>query len=423
MKINQDEKRTAKNTIMLYIMAFAKLILPLLTLPYLTRVLSEESYGIVTYVKACMIYMQLIIDFGFILSSVKDIVNANDNKEEIGYIVGHTLVSKTILAGLSFVAMWVMCFTIPILRGNILFSMLYFASVALTAYIADFLFRGMEKMHIITIIFLIARSISTAATFVFVRDDSDLLIIPILEIAANLVTVGLGFYFGKTFGIRIRIRGIKACLAMLKDSFSYFMSSMATTVFTALSTILIGIVITDLNQVAYWGVCTQIISAIQGLYAPITNGVYPHMIRQKSLRFIHKIMLLIMPIVTIGCLVCFIFSDFALLVIGGENYIQASPVFRCLIPILFFSFPAQLYGWPTLGAIGLVKETTLSTVISASLQIAGLVILIVTGTMTLYSVAILKCFIEFSFMAIRVFFTYKNRDKFVLTSEIGGQEQ
>ena len=92
---------------------------------------------------------------------------------------------------------------------------------------------------------------------------------------------------------------------------------------------------------------------------------------------------------------------------------MAYKLFRCLIPVLFFSFPAQLYGWPTMGAIGLVKQTTMSTVIAAVVQIVGLVILIATGTMTLYSIAILKCFIEFTLMAIRMFFTYRNRKMFV----------
>ncbi len=411
-KIDKSEKNTAKNTVMLYIMAFAKLILPLLTLPYLTRVLSEESYGIVTYAKACMTYMQLIIDFGFILSSVKDIVNADGDKDEIGYIVGHTFLAKTMLVGVSLITMVVLCLTLPILRGNILFSMLYFVSVALTAYITDFLFRGMEKMHIITIIFLIAKSISTAATFIFVHNDGDILMIPILDIISTALTVALGFWFGRSFGIRIKVRSIKDSLRMLKESFSYFMSSMATTVFGALNTVLIGVVIVDLRQVAYWGVCSQIVSAIQGLYAPITNGVYPHMIRKKSLKFIHKVLLLIMPVVTVGCILCFFLSEFALFVVGGEDYIAAAPIFRFLIPVLFFSFPAQLYGWPTLGAVGLVKETTLSTVISACLQVVGLVILILTDTMTLYSIAILKCFIELSLLAIRMIFTYKNRKMF-----------
>ena len=79
-------------------MAVVKLILPLLTLPYLTRVLSEEAYGLVSYVKSCMTYMTLIIDFGFILSSVKDIVNANGDLDKIGKIAGNTFFSKFLLA-------------------------------------------------------------------------------------------------------------------------------------------------------------------------------------------------------------------------------------------------------------------------------------------------------------------------------------
>lgn len=422
-KVTQDEKKTAQNTVMLYIMAFAKLILPLMTLPYLTRMLSKEAYGLVTYVKACMTYMQLIIDFGFILSSVKDIVNAKGDKEEIGYITGHTYVAKTLLVGVSFLAAVVLCFAIPLLRGNVTFTMLYFISVALTAYIADFLFQGMEKMHVITVIFLIAKSLSTVATFVFVHNDSDLLLIPVLDILSNAVTVALGFFFGKSFGIRIRFRSMKGCLLMIKDSFTYFLSSMATTVFSALNTVLIGIVITDLDQIAYWGVCIQIVSAIQGLYAPITNGVYPHMIRQKSLRFIHKILLLLMPVVTLGCVACFFLAKTALLIVGGKEYVAAYKLFRCLIPVLFFSFPAQVYGWPTMGAIGLVKQTTMSTIIAALIQVAGLVVLMITGTMTLYSVAILKCFIEFTLMAIRMFFTYKNKKLFVETKGEGGVDE
>lgn len=57
---------------------------PLLTLPYLTRVLSVESYGVVSYVKAVMQYMQLVVDFGFMLSGTKDIVNAKERPRKIG---------------------------------------------------------------------------------------------------------------------------------------------------------------------------------------------------------------------------------------------------------------------------------------------------------------------------------------------------
>ena len=70
------QKNVLKNIIMLYGMSIAKIVFPLLTLPYLTRVLSVESYGVVSYVKAVMQYMQLGVDFGFMLSGTRDIVKA-----------------------------------------------------------------------------------------------------------------------------------------------------------------------------------------------------------------------------------------------------------------------------------------------------------------------------------------------------------
>ena len=79
-----EEKKAAKNTSMLFLMNIAKMVFPLVTLPYLTRVLSVECYAFVSYVKAVMQYAQLALAFGFTLSATKDIVNARENKKVIG---------------------------------------------------------------------------------------------------------------------------------------------------------------------------------------------------------------------------------------------------------------------------------------------------------------------------------------------------
>ena len=83
-----------KNTMMLYGMSIAKIVFPLLTLPYLTRVLSVESYGVVSYVKAVMQYMQLVVDFGFMLSGTKDIVNAKNDHVFNSYILFINILSR-----------------------------------------------------------------------------------------------------------------------------------------------------------------------------------------------------------------------------------------------------------------------------------------------------------------------------------------
>ena len=154
------------------------------------------------------------------------------------------------------------------------------------------------------------------------------------------------------------------------------------------------------------------ISAIQGLYAPICNSVYPHMIQERRLSLIHKILKIFMPLVVVGCGLCIVLADIAMLVVGGEKYVEASDLFRLLVPILLFSFPAQLYGWPTLGAIGKTKETTASTVLSASFQLIGLIVLIVFNCFTLISLAILRSLTELVLMGTRMFITYRNKRMF-----------
>lgn len=411
-----NEKKVVSNTVMLYIMTVAKLIFPLLTLPYLTRVLSEEAYGFVSYVKSCMTYMQLIVDFGFILSSVKDIVKANGDRQKIGCIVGNTFLAKFFLAILSGVVLAIMCFAIKILQMNILYVFLSFVAVASSLFFADFLFRGIEKMEYITFIYVISKGVSVFLTFVLVRSDSSLLWIPVLDIITNVISVALSIFIIRRLKIKIKISNLKDCLLMIKDSFFYFLSSVATTAFSALNTLLIGIYITDLAQVAYWSFCLNIISAIQGLYAPICNSVYPYMIKEKKLNFIHKVLAIFMPIVLLGCLICYFGAPFFLKIIGGEKYCTVSvyTLFRLMIPILFFSFPAQVYGWPTLGAIGKVKETTLSTITAAVIQVVGLIVLIIVNQFTLINLAILRGGTELIMMGIRMFVVYKNKAAFSL---------
>ncbi len=400
------------NTIMLYLMSVAKLIFPLITLPYLTRVLSTDTYGFVSYVKSCMTYIQLIIDFGFILSSVKDIVNANGDKEKIGLIIGKTYISKAILALVSAVVLVAMCLTIKVLQLNLLYVLLSFISVATTLFLADFFFRGIEKMQYITIVYLISKGVSVLLTFVFVKGDESVLWIPVLDIIGNLISSTISMVIIKKMGIAVKLSKLTECFEMIRDSFVYFLSSIATTAFSALNTILIGIYLSDLTQVAYWSLCLNIISAIQGLYAPICNSVYPHMIKEKSLRFIHKTLMLIMPMVVCGCVLCFVLAKTALLIVGGEEYVEAYSLFRWMIPILFFSFPAQLYGWPTLGAIGKTKETTISTVVSAVAQIVGLIVLGVANQFTVVNLAILRFGTEALMMGLRMAITYGNKSSF-----------
>lgn len=406
--INSDNKLFLRNTLFLYLMNIVKLIFPLLTLPYLTRTLSTETYGLVTYVKALIVYVQLIIDFGFLLSATKEIVFVSGNKEKTGRIVGDTLVQKGILGIIATILFLIALFLIPILRENKIFSILYLLSVLSTIFLFDFLFRGLEKMDLIAIPYVVAKTITTIMTFVMIQGDNDLLLIPALEIVGNVVAVSISLYFLKKLEIKISFSSYHKWIQNLKQSFVYFISNFATTIFGALTTLIAGFYL-SVNNIAFWGLSMQILSVAKALYNPITNSLYPHMIKEKDIKIIRKVnILMIIPIILGSGLIIF-GSEVVMLIIGGEKYIGAANVLRFLLPAFIFSFYSMIYGWPVLGAIGMVKETTLTTIIAAIIQILSLGLLIISNRFNLYGLAISCSISEITLFLTRYFIYYKNK--------------
>lgn len=401
-----------KNTTMLYIMNIAKLVLPLMTLPYLTRVLSVDCYGMVSYVKNTMLYMQLVVDFGFLLSETKEVVRVREDKNKVGEIVGNTIAAKIGLSILGLLVLICMIFKIQLLSGNGLYTILSYITVVLSVFLLDFLFQGLEKMEVIAVRYIVMKGLSTVLTFVFVHNDSDILWIPILDILGSIVAVAMVFREVKKEKITIRVTGLKEIINMTKQSAVYFASDMATTTFGALNTLLIGIYM-NATDVAYWNVAIQIVNAIQSLYNPITKGIYPDMMKNRNFGLIKRILKIFMPIIFAGCVFTYFASPLAIKIVGGAKYVQATtPALRAMIPVLFFSFPAMVLGWPTLGAIDKIKATTMSTIVTAVVQVLGICFLIYIGKFNLIEIAVLRGGTEVLMLILRGTFCWKYRDCF-----------
>lgn len=404
-------KNIVNNTIMLMIFNIAKIVFPFITLPYLTRILTTDSYGTVAYVKTVMSYMQIFVDFGFVLSATKDIVKNKENKNKLEFVIGDTMIARIILGLIGFFVVLILSLALPILKENLLFTMLSYVVVFESIFLMDFLFRGLEKMHVITIRFIVMKLISTALTFVLIKNDSNLLLIPILDILSSSIAILLVFFEIKKLKLKMHFSEIKNAITSIKKSFIYFISNVASTSFNALSTIIIGIYVSP-TEVAYWSVCMQIIGSIQACYSPISDGIYPEMIRSKNISIIKKVLKIFLPIIGLGCIATYFLAKPVLLVLGGEKYLPAVPVLQLLIPNLFVGFLSIIFGWPTLGAIGKEKETTISTVSSIALNIVLLVILIITNTFNLYTIAIVRIITECMLFGIRYLYYRKNKELF-----------
>lgn len=378
-----------KNILMLYLMTGARYVLPLILLPYLTRVLSKDCYGAVAYTKSFVAFELVIIGFGFMYSATREVAMHRDDPKLLSVILGDVTAAQLMLAAVTLVGMAVLSWCVPILREYRLFAMLSFLTPVLTIFMFDYLFMGLEAMEVITKRYVLMRSVVAGLTLLAVRNDAQMLLLPVLEIVGETVAVTLVAWELRKRGLRLRCRGITAALKKLRGSFVYFMSNIATTAFGTLNTMICGFFM-PVALVAEWGVCSQLVGAIQMLYNPIITGLYPYMVRHCDERFARRLVLVFMELIAGGCMVVFFCAEWLLLLVGGGKYRSAAPLLRAFIPLLFFSFPAMFFGWPMLGAIGRAKEVAFTTISAGVLSALGMLTLGLGGVLTVYNLAFLR---------------------------------
>ena len=392
--MSSQHKRFYSNVVWQYGLQIVKYIFPLITLPYLTRVLLPEGYAIYAYVVSFMTFAQTFVDFGFNLSGAKCIAKSETVEEE-NRAIGAVTEARLLLGVVTGAVVVVVAWFIPITHSNMLYTMFAFVAVFGKALAPDFLFQGHENMGPLTTRYFVSKGVSTALTFIVVHSIDDILWIPILDILSSVIALAWSFISAKRlFGTTITFVPLCEALSELKVSALYCFSNMASVVFSGFTTLLIGIVITNKAMISYWSLAVTAINAIQSLYSPIVNSLYPHMVKGGDYGFARKLLLVSIPVLLIGTIAFAALSDVVMLVLGGKDYLSGSWVIAWASPVLLFSFYATMVGWPILGASGKVAEVTYTTVGSAVFCIVSLLTVSAMGVASMQTICFIRCLTE-----------------------------
>ncbi len=407
----------AKNTIHLYIIMVVKIIVPLAVMPYLARILSTDQYAAYSYVRACMTFVNLVMDYGFIYSATKKIADAADDKETMNGIVSAVSFAKVILMVLCLTAMAILSLNAEKIKDYFGFSLIMTLATCLLNVLPDYLFRGLEKMRFMSSRMVVSRVVTTLLLFIGVRSETDFMKVAYLEILCAVIAIFMTVVWLMKEKYRLVTKKIVSkAMAYFREGFDYFLITIAPSAYGALNTIFIGNELSAL-EVIYWNTAWNVISAALNMYNPIIHGIYPHMVKKKDFRLLRKALLILMPLICVGTAAVAALSKWIFIILGGNEYVAGYWCLIVLSAVLVFAFPAMIFGPPVLGAMGKENEMRLATVGSAVFHVMVLVILILTNRFTLLSVCILRCITEYVGLAWRVYFVYRNRKLFAEKTE------
>ncbi|MBP8944534.1 MAG: flippase [Paludibacteraceae bacterium] len=347
-------KKLTENFLSLSVLQGLNYLLPLITLPYLVRVLGPEKYGLVAFAQAFIAYFGILTDYGFNLSATREISVQRENKEKISAIFSSVMLIKFVFLILSFILMSVLVFSIHKFRNEWLLYFLTFGTVLGQVLFPIWFFQGIEKMKYITWLNIIAKTIFTVLVFVIIRQKTDYIYVPFLGALGTIISgiLALGI-IRKHFKVNFHLPSKNEVIHQLREGWYIFISTVAISLYSISNTFILGLFASN-TIVGYYSGAEKIINAVQGLLSPVSQTIYPHISKiaseskERALKFLQKITILIGSSSFVLSLLIFLLAEVVVKILLGGQYLESIKVLRILSFLPFIVGLSNIFGIQTL---------------------------------------------------------------------------
>src|SRR5690625_3611967 len=195
LKNSHDGKRVASNVGYLMLLQFASYLFPLLTIPYLARVLGVERIGDIAFAAAIILWFKTVTEWGFNYTATRDIARCRESKDETSAILSNVLWSRITLAVICLLVLYLASEWIPALKERQAIIMITFLLIPGDIIFPVWFFQALERMRYITILQLLSRAVFTACVFLFIIIKDVYFMHPFFILMVGFVSDYFDIYF------------------------------------------------------------------------------------------------------------------------------------------------------------------------------------------------------------------------------------
>lgn len=339
-----------RNALAMSWMQLATFLLPLLTLPYLARVLSDEQFGLVMFAQGFSILLGVLVEFGFGGSATRQASVNRDDPRSLAKLASSVLGAKLLLAMLTILACVLAYVMVTDLRHHP--SFLVFAWIAAVAYGMNpgWYFMGIERAVVASIAQLSARVLSAALTFVLVQEANDGWLVMALYAAGAVWASGIISWMMYR-QIPLRAPGLRASVDQVRSATTLFISSGALALYTSANVVILGLFVSP-STVAHYGAAERLLRATIQMMLIIGSVVAPRVAHLHSIGKGERARDLLRGSVLVtggggllGGLVLAAIAPWLVGLVYGDDYDDSATVLRVLVLILpIFGVTTMLTG-------------------------------------------------------------------------------
>jgi len=375
-------KRLISNFLSLSSVQVANYILPLITVPYLVRVLGPEKFGLIAFAQAFIAYFALLTDYGFNLSATRAVSINRDNKDKISEIFCSVVLIKIVFMVINFLILCILVFSFRKFRDEWLLYLLTFSMIFGNVLFPVWFFQGLERMKQIASLNIIAKIIFTASVFIFIRSQSDYIYLPVINSVVFITAGIISLWIVLTkIKIKIKIPSINEVKYQLKEGWHIFISTLAISLYTVSNTFILGL-FTNNTVVGYYSAGEKIIRAVQSLMGPLSQTIYPYISklasesRELTLEFVRKVVKLV-GIATLGIsFMLLIFAHQISDIVLGIQFKESIMVIQILSFLPFIIGLSNIFGIQVMLNFGLKQVFSRILIIASFINILIALILV-----------------------------------------------
>ncbi len=343
--LSQEAKRVIENFLSLAAFQGVTCILPLFTLPYLVRVLGPGKYGLVAFAQAFVFYFVTVIDYGFVHSAPRKVAVSRDHKEELAEVFNSIMFIKIVLMLACFTVFILMVIIFSKFRTNWELYLITFLMVPGNVFFPTWFFQGMEKMKHISVLNTFARVIYLVTIFIFVREQSDYLYVPLLNSLGTIIVGAISLWMiVRNFGIVISLPRKAAVYTELREGWHVFLGLFAGTVYTSSNVFILGLFCSNVI-VGYYRAADAIVKAFIAMLSPVSQAMYPYISRlavtseKKAVNIFNKALAGMGGFTIILGVMIFVLAPYIVRILLGPKYPGSVAVLRILslLPFLVCS--------------------------------------------------------------------------------------
>ncbi len=405
--IISQNKTLFQNFSFLTILQIATLVFPLITYPYLIRVLGKELYGTVIFAQAVVAYFSIVINFGFNISATKDVSIYRDDPKRLSEIVSSVYIIKVILFILCFVIFSAVVYVVPKLQKHYVLLMLTYGIALGEVLLPVWFYQGIEKMKYMTYVSVLSKLVFTICTFIFIRSVDDYLYMPVL-LSLGAVIGGLISFFlvFKTENVRFIFPKVSIIRNYVKRTIPFFLSRFSAVLYGETNTVIIGAYL-GMADVAYYDLARKLSTLMMIPNNIINTGVYPKIAREKNVNFVKKVFNVRLSIAVSLYLFLIITGKLLITIFGGENMAGTYPYAIAFGLYIIISAVSYYVGGTVLVSFNHEKEFNKSVFYSLFMYIGLVGLLLLFYKVTLFSMIAVFLIAETGLMAYRYYYCKK----------------